>query len=144
MKKYTITIAKEVEQSKMSKKLGAKITAIGEDSMQVSDGYHTMDELYAHRVSLFVCIARSIQAANKFARMSGHAGIPIWKSWVNSDGAQYEGWFIMGIFLEAGKQITYHLPASRWEECSFADFKHQAPEWDGHTSADVLERLKTL
>jgi hypothetical protein len=50
----------------------------------------------------------------------------------------------MGIGKEKGKQISYHLPLSRWDETYFAETLDKAPEWDGHTSADVLERLKTL
>ena len=55
-----------------------------------------------------------------------------------------DGWFIMGIGKEKGNQISYHLPLSRWDETDFAETLDQAPEWDGHTSQDVLERLKTL
>lgn len=46
--------------------------------------------------------------------------------------------------MEAGTQITYHLPIDRWEECSFAETLDKAPKWDGHTSADVITRLKNL
>lgn len=144
MKKYVITVAKTVEKKDMPKKLGMEVIVGGEDSMQVSDGYHTMDELYDHRISLFIVICRSIAVANKYALINGHEGIPVWKSWEHADGSAFEGQFIMGIFTEAGKQVTYHLPASLWEECGFATTKSKAPEWDGHTSADVLERLKTL
>lgn len=40
--------------------------------------------------------------------------------------------------------ISYHLPLSKWDECAFANEFEKAPEWDGHTSNDVLERLKQL
>jgi hypothetical protein len=33
---------------------------------------------------------------------------------------------------------------SRWEETNFAPELEKAPEWDGHTPADVLDRLKAL
>ena len=45
---------------------------------------------------------------------------------------------------EKGKQITYHIPLDRWDECEFAETLDKAPEFDGHTSQDVLERLKDL
>lgn len=50
----------------------------------------------------------------------------------------------MGINKDKGEQITYHLPIKYWEECSFAPILEKAPEWDGHTPADVLNRLKSL
>ena len=51
----------------------------------------------------------------------------------------------MGIFKEKGKQITYHLPEKYWEEVSdFASVLEKAPEFDGHTPEDVLERLNKL
>jgi len=46
---------------------------------------------------------------------------------------------------EKGKQITYHLPLKHFKEVSeFAEELKKAPEFDGHSSNDVLERLKKL
>jgi hypothetical protein len=56
----------------------------------------------------------------------------------------YDDQFIMGIGKDRGEQITYHLPLSKWEETNFAETLNRAPEWDGHTSDNVLERLKNL
>jgi hypothetical protein len=68
----------------------------------------------------------------------------VWRSKLHSDGSSFDGWFILGIGKEKGKQITYHLPTVRWDEVSFAETLEKAPEWDGHTPDDVLERLKAL
>ena len=46
--------------------------------------------------------------------------------------------------MEAGSQMTYHIPESRWEETDFAATLDRAHEFDGHTPADVLERLKNI
>lgn len=106
------------------------------------DGYHTFDELYDHRITLFIALCRIIKAG--CSEGCGNSGIEVWRSRLHHDGNGYEGWFIMGLELEPGKQITYHLPLSRWEETDFADTMERAPEFDGHTSDDVLERLKKL
>ena len=45
---------------------------------------------------------------------------------------------------EKGEQMTYHLPMSKWDECNFANTLDKAPDFDGHTSQDVLERIKNL
>ncbi|PCI29224.1 hypothetical protein COB52_02725, partial [Candidatus Kaiserbacteria bacterium] len=57
------------------------------------------------------------------------------------DGSMLEGMFIMGIGTKFGEQITYHLEVSFWESTDFAEELVSAPEYDGHTSKDTLERL---
>lgn len=104
------------------------------DTNQVSDGYHTFGELYEHRIALFMCLCTYIADRHD----------NVWKSKLHSDGSAVEGWFIMGINTEKGKQISYHLPVDKWGECWMAKELENAPEWDGHTSADVLERLKSI
>ncbi len=99
---------------------------------QVSDGYHTFDELYDHRCLLFIALATTPSNA-------GHA----WKSLKHSDGSEWEGWFIAGLNLRNDTTITYHLPIKYWDLCFALETLDNAPEWDGHTSQDVLERLKS-
>ena len=111
------------------------------DSNEVSDGYHTFGELYDHRISLFILVCVAMDAGRKDA---GNERGAIWRSKKHSDGSEWEGWFIMGIGLIPGRQITYHLPISKWEQTEFAFTRDMAPEWDGHTSADVLQRLGDL
>ena len=107
---------------------------------QVSDGYHTIAELYDHRIELYIALCRLL--ASKFKLQIDGKGI--WRSKKHSDGTEMEGWFLLGILTVPGQQITYHLPLARWDETSFASTLDKAPEFDGHTSADVLRRLKTL
>lgn len=103
----------------------------------LSDGSHTFDELYEHRFGLYIALCKFLATDDGFERY-------VWRSLQHSDGPSYEGWFLLGIEKGAGVQITYHLPLSKWDECAFADTLERAPEWDGHTSADVLERIKRL
>lgn len=140
MKKYTITNAEEVTPLKLNIEEG-KISheCSGGEDMQVSDGYHTMDELYEHRIELFLALCRVIHS--EFGTSSSPK---VWRSKLHSDGKWYDGWFILGLFKEKGNQITYHLPMSKWDETDFAETLEKAPEWDGHTSSDVLNRLKNL
>lgn len=107
----------------------------GCDTNQISDGYHTFGELYEHRITLFIALCKALQ------RFTIHL---VWKSRKHSDGSAIEGWFVMGINQLEGNQITYHLPDSKWDETEFADELSVAPKFDGHTSADVLERLAKL
>ena len=105
------------------------------DTNLISDGYHTFGELYEHRIELFITLCRI--CAEEF-------NSPVWVSDKHSDGTSFDGWFVLGIGIEPGTQITYHLPISKWDECFFAETLDKAPEFDGHTSEDVLERLKSL
>lgn len=112
-----------------------KIIVTGEN-VKISDGYHTFDELYEHRITLYVALARVLKSD------ANHNGV--WRSLTHSDGSVMEGWFVLGIGKEKGKQITYHLPLVKWGETSFAETLDKAPEWDNHTSDDVLIRIKNL
>jgi len=103
------------------------------DTNLVSDGYHTFGELYEHRIELYLALCRVL----------GDKG-PVWKSKLHSDGTSIEGWFILGIGKEKGQQITYHLPNSYWDKINGIRIYECALDYDGHTSQDVLDRLKSL
>ena len=105
----------------------------------VSDGYHTFGELYDHRVALFIALCNEIHYLCEEC-----GGLePCWKSKLHHDGTSYDGWFIAGIHKEKGEQISYHLPMKVWDDLNAPELD-KAPEWDGHTPADVLERVKKL
>ena len=129
----------EKYQLKKHSKNCAKMTRSGNECD--CDGYHTFGELYEHRIALFVRLCEKMTYL-----IHPRDGRSIWRSKKHSDGELAFGgtWFVLGINKEKGKQITYHLPIHRWDECDFAEELERAPEWDGHTSADVLERLGKL
>ena len=109
------------------------------DTGKISDGYHTFDELYEHRIILFIALCKQID--NQPYEGDEYK---IWRSKLHSDNTMFDGWFVMGIGKEKGKQITYHLPIKKWEDIEFAETLEKAPEWDGHTSKDVLSRIAKL
>lgn len=101
-------------------------TRIGDEN--TSDGYHTFKELYDHRIALYIALMRA------------NPGIS-WKSERHADGSKWDGWFIAGMTLPTGA-ITYHLPISDWKYLRrTVKTLDRAPEWDGHTPADVVQRL---
>lgn len=97
---------------------------------EVSDGYHTFGELYEHRCLLFVAL---MKAHPKMA----------WRSRLHHDGSGEPGWWIGGLHLPTG-DISYHLPDWAWPllDGSGVTTLERAPKWDGHTSTDVLQRLR--
>lgn len=100
---------------------------------ETSDGYHTFNELYDHRIALFLQLVYCHSAK-------------AWRSKLHSDGTDYPGWFILGIFKKPGLQITYHVPLEYWKamEMDHVEILERAPEYDGHTSNDVIKRLENL
>lgn len=103
------------------------ITIKGKD-VEVSDGYHTFDQLYTHRIVLFLALMKSHPQGS-------------WKSKKHSDGSMYEGYFLAGMDLPTG-QISYHIPLEQfWDTIPEIQEIETAPEWDGYTSDDVVLRL---
>lgn len=97
----------------------------------VSDGYHTFNDLYAHRHALFCALAAS------------HPKVA-WIATEHNDGSpMYEGYFIAGMVLPTG-DVSYHLPLSYWsllEDAGVPVHEYSPREFDGHTPDDVVVRL---
>lgn len=150
MKKvYTIKNAQTVEAFNNINMRTHSACAQGDESMMVSDGYHTFDELYEHRYKLFITLARlydKLPAGKlKSTDMDGKVMSKVWRTKVHSGGTpSYDGYFLMGINYEKGEQISYHLPLRLWDKVDFAEVLDVAPEFDGHTSLNVLERIEKM
>lgn len=98
---------------------------------ETSDGYHSFNELYAHRHALFAVL---------LYQFSGYA----WRSHRTQDGRSTAGWFIAGLDLPEG-QISYHMPIDPWwERLRWLPERERNTSYDGHTAQDVLERLWLL
>ena len=106
------------------------IITIGvEDLTKVSDGYHTIEELYEHRNLLYLLYVIS---------QIGNYDDIYYKKDENTPG-----WFILYIEITEG-QISYHLPNKYFRIVRRHKGIRKAPEnykWDGHTSKDVLDIL---
>lgn len=95
---------------------------------ELSDGYHTFNELYYHRAVLFSVICNS------------HRNIA-WKSKKHHDGTMYDDMFIVGIDTPQG-QYSYHYDMNIWSMFDVIELEY-APEWDGHKPSDI-ERLRSI
>ena len=143
MRKYILTARGDANlKMEPDYETGNHVAIAEGDGVVVSDGYHTMDELYDHRIRLYIQLCKSITRMDP--KLLAMDDIEVWRSTLHADGSTFDGWFIMGIGKAAGHQITYHLPLGYWDECSFATELERAPEWDGHTPGEVLQRLKSL
>lgn len=102
-----------------------------EEANKVSDGYHTFGEVYQHRVTLYLLLCKVLQKQRYC----------VWRSKLHDDKSCIEGYFLLGINTKEGEQITYHIKNQHWDSTGFADTFDVAPEFDGHTSQDVVTRL---
>ena len=100
------------------------------DIGQVSDGYHTFNELYHHRAILFSVIC------NQNKELA-------WKSKSHDDGTMYANMFIVGIETPEG-QATYHYDVNPYWSMFDVKSLDFAPKLDGHTPAQAIERIASL
>lgn len=101
----------------------------GDSIGDVSDGYHTFNELYHQREILFSIVC------NTYVDYA-------WKSWLHNDGTMYENSFIAGITTSAG-DYTFHLRKELWEMFHIKELE-RAPKWDGHKPDDVTRLCRLL
>lgn len=97
---------------------------------EISDGYHTFNELYHHRAVLFSVIVKAFQEK-------------AWKARLHHDGTMYDGMFIVGIDTPEG-QVSYHYDIDPYWDMFECRELERAPEWDGHTPAQAIERIGKL
>lgn len=97
---------------------------------ETSDGYHTFNELYHHRAVLFSVIVKAFPERT-------------WKARKHHDGTMYDGMFIVGIETPEG-QATYHYDIEPYWDMFNCPEREFAPEWDGHTAAQAIERIGKL
>ena len=89
----------------------------------ISDGYHTFDELYNHRMILFSIICNTYKDK-------------AWKSWKHDDGTMYDDYFIVRITTDKG-DYSYHYHKDNWGYFNVKEIEF-APKWDGHTPKDIV------
>jgi len=106
------------------------------DIGEVSDGYHTFNELYEFR---------KVYNAALFNEWALQGKYNVHKSKRHFDGEKCfgGGWFIVVALLPSG-QISNHYEMKDWDLFKIAEFDEALFEFDGHDSFDVIKRLKSL
>jgi len=127
--------------------------ADGKDVSQVSDTFHTFEELYNFRkvynAALFNEWAQQQQTSEtEFVHLDVPRLLPkydVHKSWRHNDGELCfgGGWFIVVAVLPTG-QISNHYEAKDWDLFRIPETPTAKYAWDGHEAKDVLKRLMAL
>ena len=106
------------------------------DMGEVSDGYHTFNELYEYRMLYNAALF------NEFAKQGLY---DVHKSRKHSDGGYPFGdsnWFIVMAELPTG-QISNHYEMKDWDKFQIPE-KPVANKWDEHSPKDVADRLTSF
>lgn len=111
--------------TELIKKLLSKLVVDGD----TSDGYHTFNELYYHRLILFSVICKQ----NKELA---------WKSKLHDDGTMYDNYFIVGMKTPEG-DYSYHYDMKYYDLFDVKELE-KAPVWDGHKPDDVTRLLSII
>ncbi|MGI9278725.1 MAG: hypothetical protein ACR2PX_03735 [Endozoicomonas sp.] len=106
------------------------------DVSQVSDGYHTFEELYEHRCLLWINLLNLIH-------QSEHSTETVYKTRKDDRDNEMEGWFIAALEIPGDMQLTYHLPEELWPLLNIPEMEKNL-YYDGHTSKDVADRLTMM
>lgn len=120
-------------QDRITEWINSQILAFkdtGWSAKDISDKWHTFDELYYHRMILFLTIQKAHLDKS-------------WKAKQHHDGTMFDDSFIVGIETPQG-QYSYHYDLEFWD--LFHDIKEleKAPEYDGHVPSDVTRLLSLL
>lgn len=114
------------------------------EAEEMSDEYHSIDELYEHRLALTVAL---FKIYDNYITPLVRTSIKCWKSKLHSDGTMFNNYFIVGMTITPivgpDQLISYHYNMKHWNKFNVMELD-KAPEYDGHTSKDVIERLMKL
>lgn len=129
---YRIETTCDVDGNVLSVRITSESRAV-----TLSDGYHTMEELYGHRRALTAVLAGAYAAARL---VPSHGA---WRSKAHhpDDTPMFEGgYFVVGIELDTGT-ITYHYELKHWNDFAAVPELEHAPRWDGAPPQVSVNRL---
>ena len=131
---------------------------------ELSDGYHTYDELYEFR-KMYNAVLFNEWVINYYEVLKDYEDMDVktlhpeiqnflniikpkynvHKSWKHHDGELCfgGGWFIVSAMLPTGL-ISNHYKVEDWDLFKVPEVEKALYEFDGHTPQDVIYRLKNL
>lgn len=136
----TFTIVFHEDATITHEMIGGRIDhmVIQGDNLEVRDEYHSMEDLYYHRMALNIALFHAWK----------ELGWDVVKSKLHHDGTMFEGdYFIVWAKTPKyhpfpHKQISYHYHLKHWDKFKIPEVERIMFQYDGHTSNSVLELLE--
>lgn len=109
-----------------------KVLSRAKEVGDISDGYHTFNQLYDYRMIYNALLV------NEYAKQGKYN---VHKSTRHSDGELCfgGGWFVVSMTLPTG-QVTNHYKNEYWD-LFVCEGRENADEWDGHTPEEAFDRM---
>ncbi len=112
----------------------------------ISDGYHTFNELYDIR------LAYNVALFNMLYNMDNSNKYTIFKAKKHFDGTMWDNYFIVvGILpvYDSNNKITYkqisnHYDIKHWNKFKIPSYETSPIEYDGHTTQNCIDTLINL
>lgn len=102
----------------------------------MNDDYHSMQELYDFRM-IYNCLL--------FNQWYENSVFEVYKSKKHHDDEIcFDGDFFIVVANLPSGQITNHYLIKYWDYFKIPEYERMKDEFDGHTSQDVLKRLKEV
>ena len=124
--------SKSISIKELLNMVGLKPSDASIDMGNISDGYHTFNELYHHRAVLFAVICNMYPDKAWKSKQHGDPNFPM-----------YDGMFIVGIETPEG-QATYHYDLDPYWDIFNVKEIERAPKFDGHTPDEAIRRIGLL
>lgn len=108
----------------------------GIDPGNISDGYHTFNELYEFRMMYNACLFNEWAMQNKYSVHKSrhhHSGEPC-----------FDGKFFIVVAMLPRGQISNHYKLEHWDLFDIPVEPKALFEYDGHNGSDVLYRLRQI
>lgn len=93
----------------------------GEDDMEVRDEWHSMHELYQHRMALCMHLFP----------LWHEQGRTVCKSKLHSDGTMFDGYFIIQA-IHGNGQVSYHYKMEHWDKFRIPEMERAPVSQNGY------------
>lgn len=140
MKRITISSLGPAKVSEVFDSLtGIKRAFVFEgDDLEVEDEYHSMKELYQHRMALNIALFNLLGRIYK-----QYKNVKVLKSRLHSDGTMFEGYFVVVAVIPGAGQASWHYKLEHWSKFDIPE-EDNAPTYDGHTPEQAMERIQKV
>jgi hypothetical protein len=116
------------------------------NAKDVQDEYHTISELYEHRMALNALLFKMMYKLDAQVRgevLATHTPLVL-KAKLHNDGTMFEGGYFVVYAHTVQGDISYHYKLEHWDKFDIPEKERVPWGYDGHTPKDTVDRLLKL